>query len=173
MFFLLSLKKNLLVTPDMLGPKLFKHLKKVLKRSVEGTCSSRYGYIINVLIVDGYGEGKIKDGNGDVLFPVSYKALVFMPYQGEILDAEVTQVIEIGFMANVGPLKLFVSSKNIIDYHYDPNARPTPKWVNREDSTQVIEPGRSVRVKVTGVRVESNDIFAVCTIADDYLGPIG
>ena len=73
MFFVLSLDKHLVVTPDYLGPNLYQHIVDVLMRTVEGSCSKRFGYIIKVLNMGDIGEGKVKDG-GDVLFQVSYRA---------------------------------------------------------------------------------------------------
>jgi DNA-directed RNA polymerase II subunit RPB7 len=173
MFFVLTLKKYILVTPDLLGRKLFSHLFDVLKRTVEGTCSARYGYVVRVLKVDEHGEGKVKDGSGDVLFPLSFKALVFMPYQGEVLDAVVTEVMEIGFMASAGPLKLFVAQKNMLDeFEYDQQAGPFPIWKSKEDPTLVIEKNKVVRIKIIGFRVDANEMFAIGTTAEDFLGPL-
>jgi hypothetical protein len=55
------------------------------------------------------GLGKINDGTGMVTFPVAYRAIVFRPFKGEVVDAVVTQVNKMGFMAEVGPLQVFVS----------------------------------------------------------------
>jgi len=36
--------------------------------------------------------GVIEEGTGFVTFPVSFKAIVFRPFKGEVVDAVVTQV---------------------------------------------------------------------------------
>jgi DNA-directed RNA polymerase II subunit RPB7 len=38
--------------------------------------------------------GIIQPGQGFVVYPIKYKAIVFRPFKGEVLDAVVTQVIE-------------------------------------------------------------------------------
>jgi DNA-directed RNA polymerase II subunit RPB7 len=173
MFFILNLKKNLLVTPEYLGKKLSAQLLNLLKRAVEGSFNSRYGYLVKVLTVDKYGEGKVQDGSGDVLFPLSYKALVFMPYKNEVLDALVTNVLTEGFMAAVGPMNLFVSSQKIpSDYRIDLEARPHPRWTSVSDSTCHIQLGSDVRVKIIGIRVNGNEMLGVCEMAENYLGPV-
>lgn len=172
MFFVLSLDKHLTVTPDYLGPNLYQHIVDVLMRTVEGSCSKRFGYIIKVLNMGDIGEGKVKDG-GDVLFQVSYRALVFMPYQKEVLDATISEVTALGFFANVGPLKLFVSSQSFSsDYVLHPDAKPRPYFVCSQDISQRLEIGRNVRLRLNNTQVEANDMYGVCTIADDYLGPL-
>ena len=42
--------------------------------------------------IDNIGAGLIQPGRGFVVYPVKYKAIVFRPFKGEVLDAVVTQV---------------------------------------------------------------------------------
>lgn len=173
MFFILNLKKNLLVTPEYLGKKLSTQLLNLLKRAVEGSFNPRHGYLVKVLTVDKYGEGKVQDGSGDVLFPLSYKALVFMPYKDEVLDGIVTNVLPEGFMASVGPMSLFISSQKLpTDYRIDMDNRPHPRWTNVNDSTSHVQVGSDVRVKIIGIRINGNEILGVCDMNESHLGPI-
>ena len=174
MFFVLTLSKNLVVTPEYLGPNLYFHIIDVLKRTVEGSCSPRYGYLLKVLKMGEIGEGKVKDGAGDVVFQVTYRALVFMPYPGEVLDAVITEASALGFFADAGPMRLFVSAQSNIslDYRFDQHAKPLAGWVNTEDIGVRLEAGKTVRVRLNGMQVETNEIYGVCTIAEDFLGPV-
>lgn len=52
----------------------------------------RYGFVIAVTTIDNIGAGVIQPGRGFVLYPVKYKAIVFRPFKGEVVDAVVTQV---------------------------------------------------------------------------------
>ena len=54
--------------------------------------SFRYGFVIAVTTIDNIGAGFIQPGRGFVVYPVKYKAIVFRPFKGEVLDAVVTQV---------------------------------------------------------------------------------
>ncbi|KAL6041531.1 DNA-directed RNA polymerase II subunit RPB7 [Balamuthia mandrillaris] len=75
-----------------------------------------------VTAVVSIGKGQVVSGNGFVTFPITYKAVVFRPFKGEVVDAVVTQVNKMGFMAEVGPLQVFVS-KHLIpsDMNFDAN----------------------------------------------------
>jgi len=92
MFFLVDLDRNMHLEPKYFGPKLHQRLVSSLIREVEGTCNGRYGFIVTVTKVEEVGAGKIREGSGLVTFPVRYKAIVFRPFKGEVLDALVTQV---------------------------------------------------------------------------------
>ncbi|GBP24387.1 DNA-directed RNA polymerase II subunit RPB7 [Eumeta japonica] len=54
--------------------------------------SNEYGFVIAVTTIDSIGAGLIQPGQGFVVYPVKYKAIVFRPFKGEVLDAIVTQV---------------------------------------------------------------------------------
>ena len=55
-------------------------------------CVFRYGFVIAVTTIDNIGAGIIQPSRGFVVYPVKYKAIVFRPFKGEVLDAVVTQV---------------------------------------------------------------------------------
>lgn len=42
--------------------------------------------------IDSIGAGLILPGQGFVVYPVKYKAIVFRPFKGEVFDAVVRQV---------------------------------------------------------------------------------
>ncbi len=55
-------------------------------------------------------DGKIQDTSGEVIYKVKFKALVFRPFRGEVLDGEVIEVNDNGFMIESGPIKSFISA---------------------------------------------------------------
>jgi DNA-directed RNA polymerase II subunit RPB7 len=57
----------------------------------------RYGFVIAVTTIDNIGAGIIQPGQGFVVYPVKYKAIVFRPFKGQVLDAVVTQVNKVKF----------------------------------------------------------------------------
>jgi len=48
--------------------------------------------VIAVTTIDHVGAGLIQPGQGFVLYPVKFRAIVFRPFKGQVLDAVVTQV---------------------------------------------------------------------------------
>jgi len=171
MFFHISLDKSLLLHPRYFGPNLRSTLVTKLHSEVEGTCSGRYGFIITVTSVEKIGLGKVQEGTGHVMFPIKFKAIVFRPFKGEILDAVVTQVNKMGFFAEAGPLQIFVSRQLMpSDMNFDPHS--TPACFVSEDGTVKVEKDTEVRVKIVGTRVDATEIFSIGSIKDDYLGVI-
>ena len=66
----------------------------------------RYGFVIAVTTIDNIGAGIIQPGQGFVVYPVKYKAIVFRPFKGQVLDAVVTQVNK----ASISHLNFFLIS---------------------------------------------------------------
>lgn len=54
--------------------------------------------MIAVTSIDNIGAGLILPGQGFVVYPVKYKAIVFRPFKGEVLDAVVRQVNKVTFI---------------------------------------------------------------------------
>lgn len=58
--------------------------------------------MIAVTAIDSIGDGLIQPNRGFVVYPVKYKAIVFRPFKGEVLDAVVTQVNKVGIFTEIG-----------------------------------------------------------------------
>uniref|UniRef100_A0A914W0J3 DNA-directed RNA polymerase II subunit RPB7 n=1 Tax=Plectus sambesii TaxID=2011161 RepID=A0A914W0J3_9BILA len=169
MFYHISMEHEISLHPKYFGPHLLETVKQKLFTEVEGTCTGKYGFVIAVTTIDNIGAGLIQPGRGFVVYPVRYKAIVFRPFKGEVMDAIVTQVNKVGVFCEIGPLSCFVSKHCIPpDMEFDPNSNP-PCYKTQDESI-VIKDDDEIRVKVIGTRVDASDIFAIGTLMDDYLG---
>ncbi|GFH28270.1 uncharacterized protein HaLaN_26739, partial [Haematococcus lacustris] len=93
MFYILKLVKKLDIHPRSFGKNLREVIHEKLVQEVEGTCNSKYGYVIAVTKVDSIGEGLIRqDGTGLATFSVHYSAVVSRPFKGEVVDCVVATV---------------------------------------------------------------------------------
>lgn len=144
-------------------------VKQKLFIEVEGTCTGKHGFVIAVTTIDNIGAGIIQPGQGYVVYPVKYKAIVFRPFKGQVLDAVVTQVNKVGLFTEIGPLSCFISRHSIpSDMQFDPNS--TPHCYKTADEDVVIQQDDEIRIKIVGLRVDATDIFAIGTLMDDFLG---
>lgn len=160
MFYHIQLEHEIQLHPRYFGPNLLDTVKKKLFKEVEGTCSGKYGFVIAVLTIDSIGDGVIQSGTGFVTYLVKYKAIVFRPFKGEVLDAIVTQINKVGIFTEIGPLSCFISRHSIpADMEFDPNANP-PCYKTKDDE-MIINQDDEIRVKIVGIRVDATDIFAI------------
>uniref|UniRef100_A0AC35TIZ0 DNA-directed RNA polymerase II subunit RPB7 n=1 Tax=Rhabditophanes sp. KR3021 TaxID=114890 RepID=A0AC35TIZ0_9BILA len=171
MFFHLTLEHEISLHPKYFGPKLMDTVKDKLFNEVEGTCTGKYGFVISVTFIDAIGHGMIQPGRGLVNYNVKYKAIVFRPFKNQVMDAVVSQINKVGIFCDVGPLSIFISQHCIPqDLKYE-TINEVPCFKN-DDETMVIKPDDEIRVKLIGTRVDANDIFAIGTLMDDFLGLI-
>ncbi|KIY51911.1 hypothetical protein FISHEDRAFT_64042 [Fistulina hepatica ATCC 64428] len=169
MFFIKELTHTILLHPSYFGPRMVNFLESKLYADVEGTCSGQFGYIIAVVGLIDIGKGIVLSGSGQAEFITRYRAVVFKPFKGEVVDGIVDRVTKMGFFVNVGPLQVFVSQQLIHpDLKFDPNSNP-PSFASDE---QIIEKNTKVRLKIVGTRVDATEIFAIGTIKEDHLGVI-
>jgi len=172
MFYHISLKHELLIHPMYFGENLTDTIKQKLYSEVEGSCTGEHGFVIGVTIIDTIGDGEILPGRGFCRFPIRYKAIVFRPFKGEVVDGVVTQVNKVGLMVDVGPMGCFISRHSIpSDMEFDPDSNP-PCYKTKEED-MVIQQDDEIRLKIVGTRVDANEIFSIGSLMDDYLGLVG
>ncbi|OAF66519.1 RNA polymerase II subunit B7 [Intoshia linei] len=171
MFYQILLEHDILLHPQYFGAEIVESIKKKLFSEVEGTCTGKYGFVVTVARIENIGAGKIQCGEGLVVFPVRYQAIVFRPFKGEILDSIVKQVNKVGIFTQIGPMSCFISRHSIpSDMTYDEESNPTCYRSKNEEF--IIQTDDIIRIMVVGTRVDSNDLFAIGTLLDDYLGLI-
>lgn len=173
MFYVKNLDHEIVLEPVHFGSKLRTTLVKLLKEQVEGLALATYGYVVNVIEVP---EKDIKSGiieydSGNVVFTVKYTALLLRPFINEVLDAVVAQCTPVGFFAYVGPLRIFVSKHAMPEDMFNGYDPEKGAWIS-DDKEVVIAAGSGVRLKIKGRTVEANNMTAIATIKDNYLGLI-
>lgn len=169
MFYHVSLEHEILLHPRYFGAQLLETVKQKLFNEVEGQCNGKHGFVIAVTTIDNIGSGLIQSGSGFVTYPVKYKAIVFRPFKGEVLDGVVTQVNKVGIFTEIGPLSCFISRHSIpADMTFDANS--SPPCYKTQDEDVVIQQDDEIRLKIVGTRIDATDIFAIGTLMDDYLG---
>ncbi|GAA5842402.1 hypothetical protein JCM11251_004217 [Rhodosporidiobolus azoricus] len=181
MFFYKELTQDLIMHPSYFNAALSAHLSAELRRQVEGSCSGRLGYIIAVVTesrerdavtgLEKSHRGRVME-DGQAVFTIKYHAIVYRPFRGEVVDGVVTNVNKMGIFVDVGPLQCFISTHLVPpDFSFDPNSNP-PCFTSTEDTLSITK-GTKIRLKIVGTRVDATEIFAIGTIKEDYLGPLG
>ncbi|KAG6824731.1 hypothetical protein H0H92_005993 [Tricholoma furcatifolium] len=133
-----ELTHTILLHPSYFGPRMLSFLESKLYSDVEGTCSGQFGYIIAVVSILDIGKGMVLSGSGQAEFVTRYRAIVFKPFKGEVVDGVVNNVNKL-----IHP-----------DMKFDSNSNP-PSFASEE---QIIEKNTRVRLKIVGTRVDATEI---------------
>jgi DNA-directed RNA polymerase subunit E'/Rpb7 len=102
MFFEVEMRRVVVVEPRELGDAM--HTKRAMIRRLLSDvdaehCSEEHWYYVAVTTLEDVSEGKVRPGTGAVVFWVSFKCIVFKPIRNEVVEAEVTEVLSVGFLA--------------------------------------------------------------------------
>lgn len=171
-FFVVELEREVHMHPKFFGVKLHDRLTQRLALEVEGTFAGRHGFIVAVLqVMQPIPEGLLDDTSGSAVFRLRYRAVVFRPFKGEVLNSVVTKVVQHGFFAESGPLTIFVSHHLLpSDMKFDSSSEA---WRSEglNDEEEIIKDS-PVRLKILGLKIEATTISATGSVKEDYLGPM-
>ena len=157
MFFLVKINKYVIVPPNCLGPDLYSYVNQKLNDML-GSCSIKYGYLITIFKIESIENG-IVNQNGEAIFTVSFKALVFRPLKGEILDGTVEGVERVGMELSCGSIKMFIPHTKIpshLVYNQEQEA-----FVSSENPTCVIKKDKIIRFRVMNVSIKGQEQVGV------------
>ena len=158
-------------------------IRQRLFADVEGKFAGGHGFIVGITEVPCLGyhligrqggpepelpPGRIDPQTGLAVFQIEYQAVVYRPFKGEVVDAEVSRVTQHGFFAESGPLTIFVSHHLLPE---DMQYKTTGEvCFQSRDQAETIKARTSVRLKIIGLKIETTEITATGSMREDYLG---
>ncbi|KAF2724469.1 hypothetical protein K431DRAFT_281900 [Polychaeton citri CBS 116435] len=169
MFFVKELEHRVTLHPSFFAADAQKMVMDQLHRDVEGTNHGTH-MVIAIVNTGEVSEPKIQPGTGLAEYNISFKAIVWRPFRGEVVDGQVSSVVNNGFFVDVGGLSVFVSKAMIPSSLKYTVEGSTPSFTDNTDQT--IERGSQVRLRIKGIRGELGQMFAIGSIREDYLGPL-
>jgi len=108
MFFVHDMEKRIILHPSYFNSNMKQVAINRLYEEVEGTNTGTM-MILRVIQIKDTSEPKVEPGSGSALYNIAYQAVVWQPFRGEVVDGEVSQVVNNGFFVDVGALSVFVS----------------------------------------------------------------
>eukprot|EP00913_Durusdinium_trenchii_P010678 g10018.t1 len=93
---------------------------------------------------------------------MKYRALVLQLFKNEVVDVEVTEVNKLGFFAELGPARIFVS-KSMVPEGWSYSEDDASSSFVSADGTKVIRRGSDVRVRLVATKQDQNRLNAIGT----------
>lgn len=169
MYFSAIINQNIYISSKLFDKKIKKNIISNLLTTVEGIKIGPFGLVIIVIqVFKNWGKGKLLIGSPSALFCLTYKAITFKAFRGEVFDAIVTNVTNLGFFSEAGSLQIFISKQQIPrDYKYDSNRK---SFFNLFDNQVQFLNEKIIRVRVVSVRSEANPGHALGTVKGRGMG---
>ena len=108
MFFIKTLQDRLPLHPSYFGAQAREYITDQLYARNEGKSTGNM-MIIAIIDVEDISEPKIMPGTGMAQYDISYRAIVWRPFRGEVVDGLVSSVLANGFFVDVAGVAVFVS----------------------------------------------------------------
>ncbi|KAH0788137.1 DNA-directed RNA polymerase II subunit rpb7 [Histomonas meleagridis] len=194
MFWEIELSQKVRIHPTNLSRDIeTSTLGRELRKCVEGLVTPNDGIILHVQKIISFDAGFISFRTGFAIFNVKYSAIVFHPRKGQVIDAVITEVKNLGIYAEAGPLSLFIANKCMPEWYqfswenssFVPIVGATAilgnqgkvkqLTTNDQRKNYVLQRGTKIRVKIINAKPHTDltKLTATATIDDEYLGFIG
>jgi len=161
MFRVYTIEDTVRVDPAYFELDLEESIVKVLRNKYERRIDPDLGIILTVWNPQNVSEGKIIPGDGASYHKVAFDLLVWKPELNEIVEGEVSEVVEFGAFVRIGPLDGLVHLSQITNdfLSFD---KKVPAFVGKE-SKKMLKKGDVVVAKISTVSMKGG-------IADTKIG---
>ena len=171
MFFLTTLNQNIYISAKFFNENIKKKLLSTLVGTVEGIEAQPFGTICIVTeVFNKLGKGKLIVGSSSALYSLTYRAVTFRAFKGEVFDSVITNVTNIGFFAEAGFLEIFVS-KNQMPFNllYQKKKK---SFSNLSEPESYFTKDSVVRIRILSIKNYKNPNHALGTINGEFLGMV-
>lgn len=105
MFYSVKLKDHIRVPPSEFDQELDLAVVRQVKEKYSGYVSKEFGYVIDVIALDGVEDGVIIPGDGAAYYRATFELLVYLPELQEVLVGKIKDITDFGAFLSVGPVE--------------------------------------------------------------------
>ncbi|KAK1058971.1 DNA-directed RNA polymerase II subunit [Friedmanniomyces endolithicus] len=175
MFCVKLLQDTLPLHPSYFGAASQQYITDLLYTRNEGKNTGTM-MIIAIIDIDDISEAKIMPGTGMAMYDISYRAIIWRPFRGEVVDglglaprlqSGLCRVLGEGGCAHASADESLGEYMIPAELKYTVEGS-TPSFTDNDDQT--IERSSQVRLRIKGIRGEMGQMYAIGSIREDYLG---
>ncbi len=142
------------IPPNLFGLPLNKAALQILREQYERTVQKQHGIIVSLHNAKIKSGGKVIQGDGAAYFDVAFDALVFSPQVNEVVEGEVTEIVEFGAFVRLGPIDGLVHISQVANEFLSYDKKQG--ILSARDSKKNIKKGNCVRAKIATVSLKDN-----------------
>ncbi|KAL7713782.1 DNA-directed RNA polymerase II 19 kD polypeptide rpb7 [Entamoeba marina] len=166
MFFEITLKYQIQITPDHLNEGLERHVVECIKKET-GYNKDYECIVVYVKQVKKIKPIRIAEGSGNIIFEIEYDAIVQKVINKEVVPGTVVNVNEDGISVDVGAFKaIHITSKKIPDCEY--NAHDNVYRDTDPNTKFEIRVGDKIRTRLDIVQYSSFKMTSMASIERSF-----
>lgn len=152
MYNVVRLRDKVRVPPQYFSMKLEDALTQILREKYERRIDKELGIILSIWNAKPKTEGIIIPGDGAAHYEAEFDVLTYLPVVNEVVEAEVTELVEFGSFLGLGPIEGLVHLSQIANDFFTFNKK-IPALVGRE-SRKSLKKGEIVLAKISTVSLK-------------------
>ncbi len=154
MYKLTTFQESVRIPPNLFGLPLNKAALQILREQYERTVQKQHGIIVSLHNAKIKSDGKVIHGDGAAYFDVEFDALVFSPQVNEVVEGEVTEIVEFGAFVRLGPIDGLVHISQVANEFLSYDKKQG--ILSARDSKKNLKKGNCVRAKIATVSLKDN-----------------
>ncbi len=154
MYLVLTCKDRIRLPAQYFSMKLEDALTQILREKYERRIDKDSGVSLAVWNVGPDGDGIVIPGDNAAYYDVSFDVLCYQPQVNEIVETDVSEIVEFGAFVSLGPIEGLVHLSQIANDFLNYN-RKTQSFVGRE-SKKSIKKGDVVYAKISTASIKGS-----------------
>lgn len=138
--------------PQNFSMKITDGLGQILREKYERRMDRDQGIVLDVFNVEVEGDGIVIPGDGAAFYDVKFSALTYLPQVNEVVEAEVTELVEFGAFISIGSLEGLIHLSQIANDFLTYNKK-IPAFTGKE-SKKALKKGEMVYAKISTVSLK-------------------
>ncbi|MFH1094921.1 MAG: DNA-directed RNA polymerase [Candidatus Micrarchaeota archaeon] len=134
--------------------KVSEGLMSILRENYERRIDRNLGIVLLVSNVQAQGDGMVIPSDGAAYYDVKFDALTYLPAVNEVVEAEVSELVEFGAFVGIGSVEGLIHLSQIANDFLNYNKK-TPAFVGKE-SKKTLKKGDRVLAKVSTISLKSS-----------------
>jgi DNA-directed RNA polymerase subunit E' len=153
MYFVLTCSDKVRVPAEYFTMKLEDALTQILREKYERRIDKDAGIVLALWNVKPQGDGIVIPGDSAAYYEVVFDVLAYHPLVNEILESEVSEVVEFGVFLNLGPIEGLVHLSQIANDFLTYNKKTGT--ISGKDSKKTLKKGDIVFAKISTVSMKN------------------
>ena len=104
MYKLVSIEQTVRIPPHLFALKMQDAALSILRDQLERTVDKQLGVVVSLHKPRLKSSGRVLQGDGAAYFDIEFDALVFQPEVNEVVEGDVSEIVEFGAFVRIGPV---------------------------------------------------------------------
>ena len=154
MYFVLTCKDKVRLPAQLFALKLEDALTQILREKYERRVDKDAGVVLALWNTKPAGDGIVIAGDNAAYYEVSFDVLAYHPLVNEVIETDVSEIVEFGAFLSLGPMEGLVHLSQIANDFLTYNKK-TQAFTGRE-SKKMLRKGDHVFAKISTVSMKNN-----------------